>query len=140
MSSIIVNLTQHTASPEQIAAGVRDLLGDYRLRLVELLTVEELPDAEEIKFRAQAIAELACRNGLGGDMDEDPPCYLAMIGGAPWLMSSLELALRALNIQPVYSFTRRESSEQAMPDGSVRKTAVFRHIGFVAAPKLHTTG
>jgi hypothetical protein len=110
------------------------------MRLIELLTVEDLPDADEIEFRAQAIAELACRNGLGGDMDEDPPCYTAMIGGAPWLMSSLELALRECNIQPVYSFTRRESSEQAMPDGSVRKTAVFRHIGFVNAPKLHTTG
>jgi hypothetical protein len=140
MSSTIVNLTQHAASPEQIAAGVRDLPGDYRQRLIELLTVDELPDGEEIQFRAQAIAELACRNGLGGDMDEDPPCYIAMIGGAPWLMSSLESALRERTIQPVYSFTRRESSEQAMPDGSVRKTAVFRHIGFVTAPKVHTTG
>ena len=34
-----------------------------------------------------------------------------MIGGAPYLMASLERALDAVMIQPVYSFSVRESVE-----------------------------
>jgi hypothetical protein len=31
----------------------------------------------------------------------------------------------------VYAFSRRESTEAVQEDGSVRKVAVFRHLGFV---------
>jgi hypothetical protein len=54
-----------------------------------------------------------------------------MIGGAPYLMAPLEVALRAHGITPLYAFSVRESVEQTQPDGSVRKIAVFRHGGFV---------
>jgi len=54
-----------------------------------------------------------------------------MIGGAPYLMSALEAALEAVDLQPVYAFTRREVVERAQPDGSVAKTAVFRFAGWV---------
>jgi len=30
-----------------------------------------------------------------------------------------------------YDFSRRESVEEVQADGSVRKTAVFRHAGFI---------
>ncbi len=36
-------------------------------------------------------------------------------------------------ITPLYAFTRRESVEEVLPDGSTRKTAVFRHAGFIPA-------
>ena len=55
-----------------------------------------------------------------------------MIGGAPWLMSSIENALRDHRITPIYAFSVRESAEQVQPDGSVRKVNIFRHAGFVA--------
>ena len=54
-----------------------------------------------------------------------------MIGGAPWLMGTLETKLREYGIQPMYAFSRRESVEQKQPDGSVRKVNVFRHAGWV---------
>lgn len=57
----------------------------------------------------------------------------AMIGGALWLMAPLELALRAVGIEPLYAFSERTSAEQIQIDGSVRKVAVFRHVGFVRA-------
>jgi hypothetical protein len=53
--SVILNLTQHNASAEQIEAGVVDLPPSYREKLVELLTFNELPSADEVKKRAGAI-------------------------------------------------------------------------------------
>jgi len=54
-----------------------------------------------------------------------------MIGGAPFLMSALEDALVIAGITPLYAFSVRESVEAEQADGSVRKVAVFRHLGFV---------
>ena len=130
---MIINLTQHAASPEQITQGVTDLQGEQRNALVHLLTFSELPDVQEILDRASDIAELACYNGLGDPDGDSPMPHQAMIGGAFWLMAPLAEELKARNIQPVFAFSLRESSEIAMPDGSVRKTLVFRHVGFVDA-------
>ena len=60
----------------------------------------------------------------------EPGCWV-MIGGAPFFMESLATALRREGYCPVYAFSRRESVEQVQADGSVRKVAVFRHLGFV---------
>lgn len=130
---MILNLTQHPASPEQIEAGVVDLQENHRKSLTDALTVDTLPDRETIEARCDFIAELAYQNGLGGDDDDDPHPEKAMIGGAPWMMRALEDALIACGIEPVYAFSVRESVETVQPDGSVRKTAVFRHVGFVSA-------
>ena len=129
--STIINLTQHIASAEQVAGGVVELPAEQREALINALTFESIPDAEEIRDRAHDIAELACFNGLGGDDGDDPFPSHAMIGGAFWLMAPLAEELKARNIQPVFAFSLRESSEIAMPDGSVRKTMTFRHVGFV---------
>ena len=128
---MIINLTQHAATAEQVSVGVVDLPAEQREALIDALTFESIPDAEEIRDRAHDIAELACFNGLGGDDGDDPFPSHAMIGGAFWLMAPLAEELKARNIQPVFAFSLRESSEIAMPDGSVRKTLVFRHVGFV---------
>ena len=128
---MIVNLTQHPASPEQIAAGVVDLPAGHRALLVQSLTVDALPSRSEIEARCADIAELACHNGLADDAGDDPHPEQAMIGGAPWMMRALENALLAVGIQPVYAFSVRESFEAVQPDGSVRKVNVFRHAGFI---------
>ena len=128
-----INLTQHTAGAEQIAAGVVDLPAEQRGALVEALTFESLPTADEILAAAEAIAELAVQNGLGDDCLDSPAPKSAMIGGALWLMAPLADALRRRGVQPLFAFSQRESVESAQPDGSVRKTAVFRHVGFVPA-------
>ena len=130
---MIVNLTQHQATPEQIAQGVVDLPGEVRQALVAALTFEELPTWAEIEAAADVVAELACQNGIGGDEGDSPMPKAAMIGGAPFLMAPLEAALRVRGIKPVYAFSRRESVETTKPDGNVVKTNVFRHVGFVYA-------
>lgn len=115
----IMNITQHPATPEQVASGVVDLNGREKKTLAECLIFEEIPDGEELKIRAEALADIALQ-GSG-----------AMIGGAPYLMAPLERALKDRGITPLYAFSKRESVEETLPDGSVRKVAVFRHLGFV---------
>ena len=119
----ILNLTQHSATPEQIAQGVGDLNphhGEIQ-QLKSLLTFESLPTAEEVYERAYAIAALAQSYFVD----------VAMIGGAPYLMGALERALNKVGIKPVYAFSERVSEEQVQEDGSVHKVNVFKHIGFV---------
>jgi hypothetical protein len=124
---MILNITQHPATPEQIAAGVVDLPADKRAALCSLLTFDALPTRAAIEEAAESIAIMA-----DSALPEKGP-HQAMIGGAPWLMALLESALREQLIEPVYAFSVRESVEQAQADGSVRKVNVFRHAGFVAA-------
>ena len=57
----------------------------------------------------------------------------AMIGGAPYLMGPLEQALKENNIDPLYAFSKRISSEYVDEEGNVRKEMVFKHLGFVEA-------
>ena len=134
---MIINLTQHQATPEQVAAGVVDLPPAVRELLLMELTFETLPSAEEIEDRAAFIAALAL-GFASSRVDEDldnagalPQGVRAMIGGAPYLMSALEVALLDAGIQPVYAFSIRESREEQQADGSVRKVNIFRHAGFV---------
>lgn len=124
---MILNLTQHAATLDQIEAGVVDLPAASRASASELLTFTQCPDADEIRARAVALATIAAYSDLLTRHGR------AMIGGAPWLMGPLAAALRDRGIEPLYAFSRRESVDQVQPDGSVRKTAVFRHAGWVPA-------
>ena len=130
---MIINLTQHTASAEQIAAGVQDLPAEQREDLVQALTFESLPTGAEIRDAAEIVAELSVQNGLGDNNGDSPTPESAMIGGALWLMAPLAEALRRRGVEPLFAFSTRESVEAVQPDGSTRKTAIFRHVGFVPA-------
>lgn len=123
----VLNLTQHPATTEQLADGVFDLHPQHQTKLKQLLTFDDLPTAEEVAVDAEAAADLAA------DVAAVSGCRLVMIGGAPFMMAPLERELKKRGLVPVYAFSRRESVEERLPDGSVRKTAVFRHEGFVAA-------
>lgn len=116
-----INLTQHAAAPEQGC-----IEPENKEDVQQLLTFEELPTATEIRRRADALAAVAASAGATE----------AMIGGAPYLMPHLEQQLAHRGIQPLYAFSVRESVEQAQPDGSVRKVAVFRHMGFVSGQQM----
>jgi len=125
----ILNLTQHAASAEQLAVGVVDLSDGDRQVLSEWLTFDSLPTAADVVIRAELIGRAAAGWHLKINVREE---YThAMIGGAPFLMSALEDALKVRGITPLYAFSVRASEEQAMPDGTVRKVNVFRHLGFV---------
>ena len=135
----ILNLTQHNATPAQITSGVVDLVGSDKDLLVKLLTFNTLPTVEEIESRAQKIAYIASdlyieekNNWIESGLDEDDfEEYHAMIGGAPFLMGPLEVALKKFDIIPVYAFSVRDSVDVKQADGSVKKTAIFNHGGFV---------
>ena len=115
----VVNLTQHEATTDQRDAGV--VSSPYNAHIKALLTFNVIPSAGDIEERAVKLAEYAYGSG----------CKQAMIGGAPYLMSALERALKAQGITPVYAFSQRESVETIEEDGSVVKTNVFKHVGFV---------
>jgi len=125
----IVNLTQHPATPEQIAGGVVDLTPAQRGVVSRWLTFDETPTRRQVKCRAALLAQAAANDSQ--EVGEVGHFDAAMIGGAPYLMRPMEEALLAQNIKPLYAFSRRESVETVAADGSVTKTNVFRHAGFV---------
>ena len=111
---MIKNLTQHPPTSCQYGVAAVDPAA------VELLMFATPPSIEEINARAVALAALA----VGSES--------AMVGGAPYLMGPLVAALKAVGVQPLFSFTERRSIEETQPDGSVRKTSVFSHVAWVA--------
>ncbi len=117
----ILNLTQHNPTLDQREAGVREPANTDKDAVKALLTFGEIPSREEIIRRANELAKIAL----------DERATSAMIAGAPYLMGPLENSLRMLGIHPLFAFSVRESIERTEKDGSVTKTNVFRHVGFV---------
>jgi len=115
----ILNLTQHNATPEQVAAGVFEPTTEVKAQIVELLNFNELPSRGFVYKRAEALVSLI------------PKGCSVMIGGAPFLMSPLVAVLDKYGIEFVYAFSARVSTEEVQPDGSTKKVSVFKHIGFV---------
>jgi len=151
MEKIILNLTQHGSTAEQNAQGVIDLPPEFKEKLSELLTFQELPDCKEVKSRASGIRDLVIEftksplspikeevEGMldeNGIVDESEFRKLGlgfMIGGAPFLMGPLADELRNLG-KVMFAFSKREVVEVANPDGSVTKKSIFKHAGFVPA-------
>ncbi len=118
---MIINLTQHAATPEQISAGVTDLPEHIRSELIALLTFEELPTIAQICARAETICALI----------DAPVGTSIMIGGAPYLMKPLIESLQKRGYHAVFAFSKRISEEVAQADGSVKKVSMFKHAGFV---------
>jgi hypothetical protein len=123
---MILNLTQHGASDEQVSEGVIEPKSKDLVR--DILTFNSIPSVSEIQLRAEKLAKIAQKSGAEAAMIGGAP-YL--IGGAPYLMGALEKALKEAGVKPVYSFTERKSVETKNPDGSTTKTAIFQHVGWV---------
>ena len=117
----VINLTQHPATEEQEFDGVFEPQNKEDVR--RLLTFDTIPNKGVLYMRAVQLAEIASESGA----------KFAMIGGAPYLMSPLEDALKREGITPLYSFSERESIEETLPTGEVIKKSVFRHKGFIKA-------
>lgn len=115
----IINLTQHVATADQIAAGVVEPADKAGVK--KLLDFPSPPFGAEVRAVAAALAEVAAQSGAEA----------AMIGGFLPLMGPLETALRLRGVTPLFSFTTRVVVEETLPDGGVKKTAVFRHIEFI---------
>lgn len=119
----ILNLTQHPNTEDQWDQGVDQLDVPIQHELKKLLNFDEIPTHEEILTRAIAICAIAKEHGATA----------AMIGGAPFLMSTLEAVLKDNDIKPLYAFSKRVVIEETREDGTVIKTAEFKHVGFVEA-------
>lgn len=115
----IVNLTMHNATDSQIKDGVFEPSNKEKVK--EALLFKGLPTKEEITEKAKQLTDVAISENATH----------AMIGGAPYLMGALEQELHERDITPLYSFTERKSVETQNGDGTVTKTNIFEHIGFV---------
>ena len=125
---VILTLTQHVATGEQVSAGVEEPPAGVKELISRLLTFEDIPSTEEMKFRARTLAEIARASRVEA----------ALIGGAPYFMSALEQALLNVGVEPIYSFSQRVSVEETQTDGSVRKVSAFKHVGFVRPYQGHS--
>ena len=117
----MLNLTQHTATADQLKAGVVEPSATDKQAIQSLLTFDSLPSKAERLACAKKLAEIAASQGA----------QMAMVGGAPWFMRDLEDALMERGIQPAYAFSSRVSEEHHLPGGTVKKVQVFKHEGFV---------
>lgn len=156
----IINLTQHSATREQILDGVIDLptSGDDNFsELKSYLIFEGVPTQVIITNKAICIAGIAyrwklkvIRDMLSGEWNSGANNYpglcnlkeldlankfnfRAMIGGAPYLMAELEKELYKVGVTPIYSYSDRISVETITDSGETIKTSVFKHLGFVSA-------
>lgn len=136
----VLNLTQHAASPEQLAEGVRDAV-PLEVRK-DLLTVPAGDLLEETGYdsvydvlyeRARALVGLAREEWArlyGGPLApvyEGPETWpRVMIGGLGALMAPLAACLRRAGFKPVYAVSDRVSVD--LPDG--KKASVFKHLGW----------
>jgi len=123
--TMILNLTQHSATPDQKKAGVIDLSKENRDVLLPLLNFPSVEATCAIEARAEKLANLVD----GASFNTPKPAV--MIGGAPYLMGPLEVALARRRYKVVYAFSVRSSVEVEQSDGTVVKRTVFEHAGFV---------
>lgn len=131
--SNILNLTQHPATPEQQSAGVIEPAAKKEVQ--QKLTFSSPPSEDELWERANQIADLAAQE-KERLRESGQSVSAAMIGGMSALMPALAEALRQRDIEPLYAFSQREVKVVENADGTITKQNIFRHAGFVPAPKV----
>ena len=138
--AIILNLTQHQMTPEQyeyngvklkeLCFEIPEEQEEHNKRVKTLINFHELPTRDTINSRVLEITNFALQHFIGADVENN---RYALIGGAPYLTAPLAEMLKKVGITPLYAFSKRESVETTQPDGSVVKTSVFKHAGYVEA-------
>jgi len=139
---VILNLTQHSATPEQQSQGVVEPSAELKQKIKQLLTFEELPEYSDIMERAEKLVDLIEDEYLpdlekrgviqvSSEGQADFEVEGVLIGGAPYLMAPLEEELIEAGFVPLYAFAKRVVEERQEPDGTVKKITVFRHQGFI---------
>lgn len=124
----VVNLTQHLSTPEQIKDGVFDLPEGLREKLVKALTFSAQYCREDLEAAAQEVVSIV----------KEIDCFRTMVGGMPSFMPVLEAALVKEGCAVGYARSERVSEDHVQPDGSVKKIAVFKHVGmYWASQYIH---
>lgn len=144
----IINLTQHVATEDQVAAGVVNVQDNFTATLKNLLTFPATYDVYMLIVRAQAVAAIAydswnasCQAAADADtrpLSSTDDAYMdywyhsskeCMIGGMPSFMRHLEDALIAKGFKVGYACTARVSIDVPDGNGGVKKSSVFKHVG-----------
>lgn len=122
----MLNITQHTATKEQMEDGVIEPSPEIKAQIQKLITFDKtvMSEPEQIWNRAKALVTLVKR--------EYPEIHKVMIGGALYFMPALTQEFKEHGYEVFFSYTDRVSQETHNPDGSVTKTLVFKHLGWVA--------
>lgn len=142
-----INLTVHKATPDQVAAGVVDLPEEQIAQLKKLSTFDSIPRAGEIEERIVEIIDMLLDLGyLKADapatasiselekLEEEKDAVAFMVGGALFFYPHLVNAIwKDFGQKSFLAFTKRQAVEQVNEDGTVTKTAIFKHDGFVLA-------
>ena len=72
----ILNLTQHSATADQLAAGIIDLPAEFKQELVKIITFPTIYDKYELELRARRvyslILDLPCDIPVDGVMQHSP--------------------------------------------------------------------
>lgn len=123
-NGVVWNLTQHIATPDQREQGVVDLSHQHRLIIIPLLTFENIPTSMDMQKRAIGLVSVLEQAGA-------MPNDRVMIGGATFFMEMLRYFLKEAGFRPVFAFSKRESIEKVLEDGTISKMTIFKHLGFV---------
>ena len=121
---MILNLTQHNATADQINAGINDIPVDFQNTLKGLLTFPTQYTRDDLEYRSLQIHELV-RDFCGTSKEV---LEGVMIGGMPSFMPVLESVLISKGIKVGYACTERKSVDKEVDD-KIIKTAVFVHAG-----------
>ena len=121
---MILNLTQHNATADQINVGINDLPVDFQTTLKGLLTFPTQYTRDDLEYRSLQIHELV-RDFCGTSKEV---LEGVMIGGMPSFMPVLESVLISKGIKVGYACTERKSVDKKVDD-KIIKTAVFVHAG-----------
>lgn len=124
-TNIVINLTQHIATYEQIVDGVVEPSNIAKEKINKYLTFNDLPTLHDLRKRASILTNIAKHECIKYQTN------LVMIGGAPYIMGILEEALKLRGMLPVYSFSIKHVIEEIQEDGTIIKRTVFEHIGFI---------
>ena len=119
------NITNHSLTGEQLA----DIKDKFNIdEVVDLNPGEVDPQVSSAQVNNLATNLIANGNFSLGDV--------AMVQTEQTLVFFLVSTLQRIGVRCVVATTRRESAEKVLPDGSIIKTNVFRHVRFRDLPQI----
>lgn len=119
------NITNHSLTGEQLA----DIKDKFNIdEVVDLNPGEVEPQISSAQVNNLATNLIANGNFSLGDV--------AMVQTEQTLVFFLVSILQRIGVRCVVATTRRESAEKVLPDGSIIKTNVFRHVRFRDLPQI----
>lgn len=125
----ILNLTQHRATPEQVAAGVYDLPEKDRAELQNLLTLtkEDFEAPDENGIRHSNVCKILDKIDKLQEIIEKEKATHVLVGGIPIIVQRLkDIMEECSNVVMLESFSERVSVDG--PDG--KKVSTFKHLFF----------